>query len=344
MSNHTKIQWTDHTFNPWVGCTKVSYACDHCYAEQWAKRSGHPELWEGDRRRTTTTNWKQAIKWDRAAAAAGVRRRVFPSLCDVFDNQVPEWWRHDFWHRIEQTPNLDWLLLTKRPQNIAAMLPTPETRVKPWDTGWPNVWLGVSAGNQEEADRNIPILLAIPAKVQFVSLEPLLGPIDLTAIACPNGCQPPEYCPQCHRDGGEATGTFSVLRSGCLDMVIVGGERGPDARPMHPDWPRKIRDDCISAGVPFFFKQHGEWIGVPDLKGLLDGASPHFRIFDQCPRDQHHQAVRIGKRAAGRVLDGRTWNEMPEIGRRPLRPARSDSMGRPSPSIPHQSALMKVSP
>ena len=143
MSDHTNIEWADHTFNPWVGCTKVGPPCDHCYAESWAKRAGRPELWKGERRRTTATNWHQLPKWNRAAAADGVRRRVFPSLCDPFDNQVPARWRHDFWHVIEQTPNLDWLLLTKRPGNIAKMLPDPETGVKPWGSGWPNVWLGV---------------------------------------------------------------------------------------------------------------------------------------------------------------------------------------------------------
>jgi protein gp37 len=334
VSEDTKIEWADHTFNPWVGCSKVSAACDHCYAERWAKWTGHAELWDGARRRTTSVNWQLPIKWDRNAAAAGVRRRVLPSLCDPFDNQVPRRWRDDFWHRIDQTPNLDWLLLTKRPGNIAKMLPDPETGVKPWGGGWPNVWFGVSAGNQEEANRNIPILLATPARVHFVSLEPLLGPIDLTAIACPNGCKPPEYCSRCHPDGGEATGTYDVLGSGCLDLVIVGGETGPRARPMHPDWPRDIRDPCQAAGVPFFFKRHGEWIGVPDLRRLPGGEGPGFGIFDHCPYDQDQEAVRIGTRAAGRILDGRTWDEMPETGQRPQRQAGSDPVAdRPRPDV-----------
>jgi hypothetical protein len=144
----------------------LSSACDHCYAETWAKRAGHAELWNGERRRTTGTNWQRPIKWNRQAAAAGKRARVFcASLADVFDNQVPRRWRDDLWHRIDQTPHLDWLLLTKHPQNIAKMLPDPETGVTPWGNGWPNVWLGVSAGNQEEADRNLPILGATPAPV-----------------------------------------------------------------------------------------------------------------------------------------------------------------------------------
>jgi protein gp37 len=325
MSDRTNIEWADHTFNPWVGCSKVSPACDHCYAERWAKRAGQAELWNGERRRTTGTNWQRPIKWNRQAAAAGTRRRVFPSLCDPFDNQVPERWRHDFWHQIDQTPNLDWLLLTKRPQNIARMLPAPETGVKPWGNGWSNVWLGVSAGNQEEADRNIPILGRTPAIVHFLgrtpaivhflSLEPLLGPIDLTSIACPNGCKPPEYCSRCDPDGGDPTGTCDVLGAGWLDLVIVSGESGPRARPMDPDWPRSIRDQCHSEGVPFFFKQHGEWIGTPDLKHLSGGGGPGFGAFDRCLYDCDHEAVRVGKRAAGRALDGRTWDELPKVAR-----------------------------
>src|SRR5262245_18137233 len=128
MGADSKIEWCHHTFNAFVGCTKVSPACDHCYAEAWAKRAGHPELWAGERRRTSAENWKQPLKWDKAAARTGERHRVFcASLADVFDNQVPDVWRTDLWKLIDLTPNLDWLLLTKRPQNIAKMLPD----------GWP---------------------------------------------------------------------------------------------------------------------------------------------------------------------------------------------------------------
>jgi protein gp37 len=341
MSDRTNIEWADHTFNPWVGCSKVSPACAYCYAETWAKRAGRAELWNGERSRTTGTNWQRPIKWNRQASAAGKRAKVFcASLADVFDNQVPRRWRDDLWHRIEQTPDLDWLLLTKRPQNIAKMLPDPDTGVKPWGRGWPNVWLGVSAGNQEEADRNIPILGATPARVHFVSFEPLLGPIDLTSIACPNGCRPPEYCSRCHPDGGEPTGTYDVLGAGWLDLVICGGESGPNARPMHPDWPRALRDQCERASVPFFFKQHGEWIGVPDLRRLPGGGGPGFGAFDHCRYDRRHEAARIGKRVAGRLLDGRTWDEMPETARQPQRRAGSD----PVADRPRQDATMMVTP
>jgi protein gp37 len=334
MSEHTNIVWAHHTFSPWLGCTKVGPPCDGCYAESWAKRAGHPDLWQGERRRTTASYWQQPIKWNRAAAAAGVRRRVFPSLCDPFDNQVPERWRHDFWHRIEQTPNLDWLLLTKRPQNIPKMLPNPETGVQPWGTGWPNVWFGVSASNQEEVNRNIPILLATPARIYFASLEPLLGPIDLTQIKLNSGMTFNAL------KGGEIASSSSVRYWRPLDLAIVGGESGSRARPMHHRWPRKIRDDCTNASVPFLFKQHGEWIGVPDLRCLLGYEGPGFGIFDHCPYDQHHEAVRIGKRAAGRLLDGRTWDEMPETERQVHRQAGSD----PVADHLHQDASMRGTP
>ena len=130
----------------------ISPACDHCYAESWAKRTGSPGLWRGERRRTTASNWLQPVKWNRDAAMVGVRRKVFcAALADVFDNQVPASWRDDLWRLVEQTPHLDWLLLTKRPQNIARMLPGPHTGVRAWGDGWPNVWLGTTAEDRKRA-------------------------------------------------------------------------------------------------------------------------------------------------------------------------------------------------
>jgi protein gp37 len=266
MAENTRIEWADHTFNPWVGCTKVSPACDHCYAEGWAKRTGQPHLWQGDRRRTSAANWQQPLKWNRQAERDGCRFRVFcASLADVFDNQVPARWRHDLWHRIDQTPHLDWLLLTKRPQNVAKMLPDTATGVKPWGDGWPNVWLGTTVENQAEADRRIPHLLAVPAAVHFLSCEPLLGPVDLTTI----------YHDQTMTDALEGMSESNVIDAGDryvavnpvyrrhprIDWVIAGGESGHGARPSHPAWFRSLRDQCAAAGVPFHFKQHGAWIG-----------------------------------------------------------------------------------
>ena len=233
MADHTAIEWTDATFNAWVGCTKVSPACDRCYAEGWAKRTGHPELWAGERRRTTPGYWRQPDKWNRAAAAAGVRKRVFCcSLADVFDNQVPPLWRADLWQLIRDTPSLDWQILTKRPQNIRKMLPLD------WGGGYPNVWMGTTAENQEEAERRIPHLMAIPAAVWFLSIEPTLGPIILPVW-----------------------GQYEVLG---VDWVICGGESGPGWRDMNPDWARALRDQCRSQGVPFFFKQMAGKRPIPD--------------------------------------------------------------------------------
>ncbi|MBB4017331.1 protein gp37 [Chelatococcus caeni] len=221
MASNTKIEWAHHTFNPWVGCTAVSPACDHCYAESWAKRTGQAHLWKGDRRRTSEANWRLPLKWNRQAEAAGIRFRVFcASLADVFDNQVPQIWRSDLFALIEDTPHLDWLLLTKRPQNIQKMI-WPK-----WDAGLPwNIWLGTTAEDQHEANRRIPHLLEAPAAVRFISAEPLLGSII--------------FEPWLSR----------------IDWIIVGGESGPGARPMHPDWARSIRDQCAAAGTAFFMKQ-----------------------------------------------------------------------------------------
>jgi protein gp37 len=309
VAAETKIEWCDATFNPWVGCTKVSPACDHCYAEGWARRTGQSALWAGARRRTTSAYWRQPLKWNRAAAASGIRRRVFcASLADVFDNQVPVEWRTDLWHLISETPALDWLLLTKRPQNIAKMLPGQiATRPCPW----PNVWLGTTAENQQESERRIPHLLAAPAAKRFISAEPLLGPIDLRP-----------YIGRVIRafDSREDELLVPAPR---LDLIIVGGESGPGARPMHPDWVRSIRDQCIAAGVPFFFKQNGEWspypmgtVGNPIDIVYLDGRScnttlPSIPASGERNSDGGVCMVRVGKKAAGAMLDGREHKEMP---------------------------------
>lgn len=236
MGIDTKIEWAHHTFNAWIGCTKVSPGCDHCYAaRQDAHRRWTPDGWGGPRRRTSAEYWKQPLKWDRAAARKGERHRVFcSSLADVFDNQVDAAWRADLWPLIAATPHLDWLLLTKRPQNIKKMLPAD------WGSGYQNVWLGTTVENQAEADRRIPHLLAVPARVRFLSCEPLLGPVNLrnAFIVGPEG-------------GWEWWGAERHM----LHWVIVGGESGPGARPMHPDWARSLRDQCATAGVPFFVKQ-----------------------------------------------------------------------------------------
>lgn len=225
MAENSKIEWTTHTFNPWIGCTKVSPGRDHCYAEaMMADRYGRV-VWgpHGSRSRTSAANWQKPRAWNRAAAGGAERLRVFcASLADAFDNHrsiQPEW-RADFWSLILETPNLDWLLLTKRSQNIVKMLP-PD-----WGNGWPNVWLGTTAENQEEAYRRAPHLTAVPSAVQFLSVEPLISPMSIRGLSR-------------------------------LDWIIVGGESGKGARPMAADWARALRDECRAAGVAFFMKQMG---------------------------------------------------------------------------------------
>ena len=230
MAENSRIEWTTHTFNPWIGCQKVSPGCDNCYAETLSNRRGWTQ-WgpEGERVRTAPSTWKNPLRWDRAAARLGERHRVFcASLADVFDNQAPEGAREDLWELIRQTPSLDWQLLTKRPQNLKRMLP-PD-----WGTdGYPNVWLGISAENQEEYDRRWPLLAAAPAALRFISYEPALGPVTL---------------------GGHENHP---------DWVIWGGESGPRPRPMQPGWARRITQECQDLGIAVFGKQWGSYASNP---------------------------------------------------------------------------------
>lgn len=278
MSENSKIEWTDHTFNPWIGCTKVSPGCDHCYAERDMAGRLKVVQWgpHGARVRTKPANWAKPVAWNRRHeeffAQHGRRQRVFcASLADVFDNQVDPAWRADLLELIDQTPNLDWLLLTKRVGNVADMLPNG------WLMDHTNVWLGASIVNQVEADRDIPKLVALHAAVKFLSMEPLLGPVDL------RGNLPGERALRWHRP---------MLNM--LDWVIVGGESGPAARPMHPEWARDLRDQCAAAGVPFLFKQWGEWRPVIPGEGAI-GA--------QLKWEDGGVSIRAGKKAAGRQLD-----------------------------------------
>ena len=299
MGANSGIEWTDHTFNPWIGCTRVSPACDHCYAETWASRYGTVEWGAGKPRKLTSeSNWQQPIKWNREAEKTGERKRVFcASLADVFDNEVPEEWRVRLWKLIYDTPHLDWLLLTKRIGNARHMLPLGAFRGGPL----PNLWLGISVVNQEEADRDIPKLLSVPAKVRFLSMEPLLGPVVLAPKDKTVELLSQWYGP----DGFDRTGSQPIKERATwlfpkIDWVIVGGESGKEARPMHPEWAISIRDQCSAARVPFFFKQWGEW-------GPILSAGPHESL------PYRDGMVRFGKKLAGRSLDGREWNEYPRV-------------------------------
>jgi protein gp37 len=304
MAENSKIEWTDHTFNPWTGCTKVSPGCDHCYAEGWAKRAGFVKWGAGQpRRRTTEANWRKPLQWDAGhqdfLTLYGRRQRVFcSSLADVFDNEVPREWRVDLFRLILATPHLDWLLLTKRIGNAARMLQDvaecfgpmmdANDRYKPL----PNVWIGATIVNQEEADRDIPKLLEVPARVRFLSMEPLLGAVNLR----------PYFW------SGDDTGPLPGI-----DWVIVGGESGPKARPMNPHWARSLRDQCAAAGVPFLFKQWGEF--APTERSIAEVARSERKLVPvPTLADSFFPAAlvdRVGKKAAGRMLDGVTHDGYP---------------------------------
>jgi len=237
MAENSKIEWCDHTFNPWEGCTKVGPGCDHCYAEARNSRFGggiSPNWGTGmPRRRTTATNWENPLKWERKAKRFGVRYRVFcASLADIFDNEIDYKWRSDLFELIQNTPHLDWLLLTKRIGNAITMFSECGYMKLP-----SNIWMGATIVNQEEADRDIQKLLKIPVDVHFLSMEPLLSDVDISPFIMPP-IHPNNYLPR-------------------LDQVIVGGESGPGARPMLALWARSLRDQCRIAGVPFFMKQMG---------------------------------------------------------------------------------------
>lgn len=370
---NSKIEWTHHTFNPWWGCVKVSEACAHCYAERDAKRYGH-DVWGPDKPRRFQSDkyWEAPLQWDRDAAQAGEKHRVFcASMADVFeDYQGPNanklfWERRTLWELIEVTPSLIWLLLTKRPENIIRMVPND------WRRNWPkNVWPGTTTEDQPNANKRIPELLKVPARVRFLSCEPVLGPVNL-AMAYPDGfavCSNQNcghfgmwdsirQCVNCdsreeNPDNGDCAkcnkGTMTDICPKCeasecyehpsvycaeeyerlagIHWVICGGESGPGARPMHPDWARSLRDQCEAASVPFFFKQWGDFapwkFGTPWT--VLECVHPDGRVgadcsIPPCETESEFNAAlagraamqRLGKARAGRLLDGREWNEIP---------------------------------
>lgn len=329
MAENTKIEWADHTFNPWIGCTKVSPACDHCYAEaDFATRRKVVQWGAGQpRKHTAPSTWAMPLRWNAEAERLGVSYRVFcASLADVFDNEVPAEWRAKLFNLILSTPHLDWLLLTKRIGNAARMInETLPDNMKafpaehPLAWPWPNVWIGASITSQAEADRDIPKLLAVPAAKRFLSMEPLLGPVDL---------ERPRPGPDLDQGGGRMICQPWLIQSG-IDWVIVGGESGPHARPMHPDWARDLRDQCERAGVPFLFKQWGEWAGHQiandgeidppmqmDLRRIARWEGDSAR--EVMPHEPAGSVLAegfvsswVGKKTAGRLLDGRTWDEVP---------------------------------
>lgn len=375
MAEISGIEWTDGTFNPWIGCTKVSPACDNCYAAvSTPSRTLGVEWGVGQlRHRTSAANWKLPLRWsagrfwectacglrggDAAFAKAShalpayptpthrkpvpcyetiepARQRVFcASLADVFDNEVDPQWRIDLFALIRATPNLDWMLLTKRIGNADRMIADavgalPRDKrcgmgqfnhhpIAQWP--WPNVWIGATICNQAEADRDVPKLLRVPAAVRFLSIEPMLGPVNVRWALSRNMA---ELAAGFLERGSFAPGGETLRR---LDWIIAGGESSSHARPSHPDWFRSLRDQCAAARVPFLFKNWGEH----SLEYDRDRDDPDWRRCGEWDRkpgrwinlagghgfhgERVHYAHRVGKKAAGRQLDGRTHDGYPEV-------------------------------
>ena len=324
----SKIEWTHHTFNPWWGCQRVSPGCEHCYAEALAKRTGRVQWGPGQARVAASEKmWREPLKWSAAAQAAGERHRVFcASMADVFED-LPELvpMRARLFALVRETPALDWLLLTKRPENAHRLwnqaqydsFNGADSLGQTWE---PHVWLGTTVEDQRRADERIPHLLRVPARVRFLSCEPLLGPVELPQFCrCGCGLTRREAVDDAmrgpaalNRDQADAI----VARGGSLgvDWVICGGESGPGARPMHPEWARSLRDQCASAGVPFFFKQWGEFKTIYENTNVALGKSDRWLNLAGGHGFHGERVVaarRVGKKAAGRLLDGRAHDAFP---------------------------------
>jgi protein gp37 len=304
----TRIEWAESVWNPITGCTHCSPACDNCYAARMSKRLagrfGYPaddpfRLTKHIDKTTEPASWKKP-------------RRIFVgSMTDLFHEDVPFEWLDEIFLTMEFYSQHTYLLLTKRPQRMQEYLAQINVRLdddpssapddsprhgdNPWP--WPNVWIGTTVWDQASAEHAVPILLETPAARRFISVEPMLGAIDLTVFR--HGCD----------EDLQVLGT-----SWGPDWVICGGETGPGARPMHPAWPRQLRDQCVSAGVPFFFKQHGEWVGLqnPDDGWWPTDAETCIRLTKDGHRaDDGYPMQRVGKKHAGRKLDGQVWQEVP---------------------------------
>jgi len=265
MAEYTKIPWTDHTFNPWWGCEKVSPGCKNCYAEGQAARYGH-KCWGHDTERRTMSegHWRKPMKWDRWCKEMGLRHKVFVgSMCDVMeDRRDLDRFRERLWDLIEATPSLDWLLLTKRPENYTLLLP------ERWLSGCPrNVWIGTTVEEQDVAEERVDAIAPIRAVVHFLSIEPMLGPVNIGLL----GTTPKDW------------GYGYRMVGEIINWVIVGAESGSKRRPYDPDWGRAVRDECVDAGVHFFYKQeilpNGKKVETPPLDGKVWTQSPSDEEF-----------------------------------------------------------------
>lgn len=260
MTANSKIEWTDHTFNPWWGCVKVSEGCKFCYAEGLSKRYGNDVFGvDKDRRFFSHKHWQEPYKWDRVAGTEGKRARVFcSSMADVFeDNDSLIEYRQRLWDVIESTNNLDWLLLTKRPENVLRMI--PQRWLERDGSVFPeNIWMGTSVENQARADFRIPRLLDIPARIHFLSVEPMLEKVDLDIEGRNYGISHPTWEQR-------------------IEWVICGGESGAHCRPFDVEWAYDLRDQCKESNTPFFMKQLG---GHPYKRDRMEDFPENLRIRD----------------------------------------------------------------
>lgn len=332
MAANSKIEWTDATVNFWWGCTKVGPGCDHCYAERLDRRVGGAHWGAGVERRKIkgALELLQRLNRDSVKFADehdGRARRIFiQSMSDLFDLEVPLDWFATAWNEIEAADCTAVQIVTKRISAVERRLAAISGATWPRHAG-----LLITVVNQNEADRDVPRLLALKSRLNIpwvgVSCEPLLGPIDLTRIEVipsrpkRSGVHVNALTGKCRDSGlryhfGWDGNSFPPQRDAAkLDWIIAGGESGPGSRPAHPDWVRELRDQCQAAAAPFFFKQWGGW--APDLDGdrciNLTGANmanlePSGRNGDGTVRIR-----RLGKDRSGRLLDGREWNEFPEV-------------------------------
>lgn len=271
---HNGVVYPGYTLNPWIGCQKVSPGCQHCYAETLMDHRYGKVKWGplGTRLRTSVANWRKPVQWNKQAEQTGIRRRVFcASLADVFEDR-PELveWRMELFQLIDQTPNLDWLLLTKRPENVNRMIAdyAGDCEWLCWDGTNPrtNIWIGTSVENQEQADKRIPELLRVPAAVRFLSMEPLLG-----KVALDNGQVSYLTCASTHQCAAQDC-TCPPYHG--IDWVIAGGESGPQARPMQAEWALDIRRQCEESSTAFFMKQMGTAWAKANRAKSSKGADP----------------------------------------------------------------------
>lgn len=287
MADKTGIEWTDATWNPVTGCAKVSAGCKHCYAERNWGRLQHLPAYAGRAFTNVATHADrllQPLSWKRP-------RRIFVnSMSDLFHQDIHDDFIGMVFRTMARAPQHTFQVLTKRAERMQRLLTHPKMRGFVGDAPWPlpNVWIGVSVEDQATADKRIPLLLDTPAAVRWISAEPLLAPIDLAEHGLHGG-------------------------PGQLDWVVVGGESGPKARPMHPEWARGLRDQCAAAAVPFLFKQWGEWQPVHPSGASIPGCGttpqrePAFRF------EHGHYFTKVGKKLAGRLLDGALHDGYPAL-------------------------------